>query len=104
MPLIERCNGQSAFENAPRESRKRQSVLFLICVSLAGHFQKRFGHRMASVEIPSYVELTLSKADLGSKDPPFRLAYMLFRRYPLPIRRRSWHRYKGVAPTFGKAG
>ena len=48
--------------------------------------------------------LLVSKADLGSKDPPFQLAYMLFQRYPLPIRTRSWHRYKDVAPTLGKAG
>ena len=48
--------------------------------------------------------LLAGEAYLGSKDLPFRQTCTLFRKSPLPIRIRSWHRYKDVAPTLGKAG
>ena len=54
---------KSAFQHL-RKFRKQQKVLFSICGSSAGHFQKRFGHHVASVEalcrLYSYVELTFS--------------------------------------------
>ena len=47
-----------------RKSRKQQKVLFSICGSSAGHFQKRFDPRVASVEtlcrLYAFVELTFS--------------------------------------------
>ena len=62
--------------------------LLILCICLTGNL----------------CSLLVGEAYLGSKDLPFRQTYTLFRRYLLPIWKRSWHRYKDVAPTLGKAG
>ena len=55
---------KSTFQHL-RKFRKQQKMLFGICGSSAGHFQKRFDPRVASVEtlcrLYAFVELTFSK-------------------------------------------
>ncbi len=62
---------QSICRETCGSTRKRQSVLFPRCGSPAGHFQRRFGHRAASVETLcgpySYVELTLTKREASAE-------------------------------------
>ena len=64
---------KSAFQHL-RKFRKRQKVLFGICGSSAGHFQKRFDPRVASVEtlcrLYAFVELTFSICVFDVVPPP----------------------------------
>ena len=64
---------KSAFQHL-RKFRKQQKVLFSICGSSAGHFQKRFDPRVASVEtvcrLYAFVELTFSTCVFDVVPPP----------------------------------
>ena len=57
-----------------RKFRKQQKVLFSICGTSAGHFQKRFDPRVASVEtvcrLFAFVELTFSTCIFDVVPPP----------------------------------
>ena len=74
MSLIERCNGQSAFGNACNIVASAKNLFFPVATILqmpkttfsplqqcCKHFQKHFGHRVASVKNPCWLYSYISR-------------------------------------------